>query len=1102
MRKVRLAFFLALLLAPLLLFAQPMKEGRLMRFPDIYGDKIVFTYAGDLWLVSSEGGMARRITSHPGLELFPKFSPDGKWIAFTGQYDGNMNVYLIPAEGGVPKQLTYAPDVGHVSERMGPNHEVIEWFPDGKHILFLSRRNTFNTWFGRLFKVSIDGGLPEQIVLPKGGLTSFSPDGKKIAYNRIFRNFRTWKRYKGGMAQDIWIYDFGKNEIERITKYKGTDTFPMWYKDKIYFASDRGKYERMNIWCYDLSTKRFHQVTHFKEYDVNWPSLGDGRIVFENGGYLYVLDLATEKAKKITVYLPGDFAYARSKWVDGSKFISEFGLAPEGKNAIFVARGDIFIVPKKEGATRDITCTSGIREKYVSYSPDGKWIAYISDKTGEDEIYLRPARGFGGEKRITFDGKCFRFPPRWSPDSKKLLFADKSLRLWYVDIEKKKPVLIDKAKQWEIRYYNWSPDSNWVVYSKAEENGFSSIFLYHLPEKKIYRVTSQFTDDFAPVFDPDGKYLYFLTNRSYNATLGTFDMSYVYNRTTRICLMTVRADIPSPFAPKDEMIEAKKEKPKEEKKPAKGKKEKAKKKKEEFRIDLEGMENRTVVIPIKPGNISNLSAVKGKILYITLPTRGLSGPSSPEKPALHLYDIKAKKDFTLLSPIANYDISPDGKKLIYRSGKTYGIVDIAGRRYKVGDGALNLSGMKMKVDLRAEWRQMFAEAWRLERDYFYSPKMNGVDWKKMKKKYEVLLPYVAHRFDLIYLLGEMVGELCNSHTYVGGGDMPKVEHVNVGMLGVDFELDKASGRYRFKKIYRGDNSRERYRAPLAEPGIKVKEGDYLLAVEGKELSAPTNPYALFENTVGKPVVLTVNSKPTMKGAWNITVKPIANEFNLRYLAWVEGNRKKVEKMSHGLIGYIYLPDMSADGLNEFVRQFYPQVRKKGLIIDVRYNGGGFVDQLILERLRRILIGMDMSRNGADSTIPSVVFHGHMLTICNAYSASDGDIFPFFFKKYKLGPVIGTRTWGGVRGIRGYTPLLDGGYVTMPEFSVYGLDSKWVMENHGVDPDIVVDNRPDLVVKGRDPQLEMAVKILLEKIKKEPKKLPKRPPYLPPYPEFK
>ena len=671
------------------------------------------------------------------------------------------------------------------------------------------------------------------------------------------------------------------------------------------------------------------------------------------------------------------------------------------------------------------------------------------------------------------------------------------MRLWYADTEAKKPVEIDRAKYFEIFHYRWSPDSKWLVYTKAEENGFSAIYLYSLADKKVTQVTNGFTNDSQPVFDPTGKYLYFLSDRSYNAVLGRFDQSYTYSKTSKIYVTTLEAATPSPFAPLSDETEVKKAEAKPEEKPKEEAKGEKKEPVKDVKIDLAGLVERAVAFPMPPGNITGLMVAADKVFYRTVPIQGLSGETPGEEPAIHVFDMKERKDALVLAPANNYELSFDGKKLIYRSRDTYGIIE-AKAGAKPGDGALDLNNMKAKVDLQAEWKEAFDEAWRQQRDYFYSPTYNGVDWDKEKERYAPLVPHVAHRYDLTYVIGEMIGELGNSHTYVGGGDYPELKVTNVGMLGADFELDAKAGLYRFKKIYAGDPAGGGLRGPLAESGLNVKAGDYLLAVNGISLKAPADPYSLFENTAEQNVVLRINSQPSEQGAREITVKTIKSEFELHYRDWVENNRRRVEEMSGGAIGYIYIPDMSGTGLNEFVRQFYPQVRKQGLILDDRFNGGGFVDQMILERLRRVLAGMEASRNFQDSTIPEPVFYGHMAALANEYSASDGDFFAYFFKKYNLGPVIGKRTWGGVRGIRGTIPLIDGGYITRPEFALYSTDSKWLIENRGVEPTIEVDNPPNLVMLGRDPQLEKAVEILMKMIKENPKKLPPRPPYMPPY----
>jgi tricorn protease len=1141
-----------ILLCTTFAFSQQLPEGRLMRFPDIHGDRIAFVYGGDIWLASSHGGAATRITTAPGRELFPKFSPDGKWIAFTGQYDGNFNVYVMGSDGSQPRQLTYYQGAAEqLNDRMGIHDEVVTWTPDSKRIVFLSRRDASNGWTKRLFTISIDGGLPEPLPMDQGGLMTYNADGSKIAYNRIFRNFRTWKRYTGGLAQDIYIYDIKNNVFEQqIPHTDYTDTFPMWHGNTIYFTSDRGDEHRLNIYSYDLDSKQIEQITHFTDFDVMWPSLGGDSIIFENGGYLYVLDLAGKQPSKLTITLPGDRDLAMKHWESVSKLITDFDIAPDGKRAVFAARGDVYTVPAKEGATRNLTHSPGTREQKVAWSPDGRWIAFVSDRTGEDELYITPQDGMGNidlgkepeakdkdknkdaakaaeqkqlgkdkEQQITSGDKGFMFAPQWSPDSKKLAWADQKLRLWYVDINDKKPVEVDHNEFAEITNYSWSPDSKWLAYDKAQRSGFSIVYLYSLADKKITPVTSDLENSYASVFDPDGNYLYFLSDRDYNEVLGNIDFEFANPKTTRPYLVTLKADAPSPFpALSDETVikpepapeasatepenkkeaDKKNDRKKEEAKPAENKESEAIK---NFRIDLDGIQNRIVGLPVPPASIVSMLPAKGYLYYLTQPIQGLSGPIPGEESALHAYDMKERKDKPVVEGIDHFALSFDGTKVLYQAkGPVFGIIDAKpdGPK-KVGDGALNLGGLRAQIDPSAEWKQMFNEVYRQERDYFFEPAMNGINWDAVRDKYAALLPYVANRYDLTYIMGEMIGELSNSHTYVGGGDQPDLHPVNVGLLGVDYELDAATGLYRFKKIYPGENWDPAVRSPLTEPGINVKEGDYLLAVNGRQLHAPQNPYELFVNTANQTTAITVNSKPTEDGARTVPVKPISDEYQLREYNMVETNRKKVDAATNGRVGYIYLPDMGDAGLNAFVRQFFPQIRKEGMIIDVRYNGGGFVDQLIFERLRRILSGMSSARNWRSGTIPPVVFHGYMAAITNQYAASDGDIFSEFFKIYNLGPLIGERTWGGVRGIRGDMPLMDGGYITRPEFADYNLQSQWVVENHGVQPDIVVDDRPDDVVRGKDAQLDRAIQEVMKQIEANPKTLPKRPPDLPAYP---
>ncbi|MGB7062039.1 MAG: S41 family peptidase [Candidatus Zixiibacteriota bacterium] len=1094
-------FLVGLMLSVLLFAAVKAEETRLLRFPDIHGERIVFVYGGDLWTVSSDGGLARRLTSFDGYEAFPKFSPDGELIAFTAAYDGNGDVYVMPAEGGEPRRLTYCPSGGQPSGGVTLDDWVIDWYPNGKEILFRSARETFPAI--RLFRIGVDGGFPEALKLPESGLASLSPDGSKIAYNRNLREFRTWKRYYGGRAQDIWIYDLKTDAVEKITDWKGTDNMPMWHEDKIYFNSDRE--HKLNIYCYDTKTKDIRKITNHTEYDVKWPSLGPGAIVYENGGYLYVLDLATEKTKKITVEVPSERILTRPTWEKVEDLILDYSLSPSAKRALFTARGEVFTVPEEKGEVRNLTQTPVIREIAAAWSPDGKWVAYLSDRTGEYELYIRPQDGTGEEERITYDGECYRFRPVWSPDSKKLLYSDKRFRLFYVDIEKKEPVLVDKAEVSEIHDYVWSSDSKWIAYSKNNPAYFASVYLYSLDKGKVHQITDDLTDDFLPAFDPEGKYLYFISARTFSPTFGDFERSdYVYRNVRNIYLATLQADSLSPFAPEsdEEKVDEDEEKEddedkdedKDKDKDKKKDKEKGKDKSKDIQIDLEGIDQRIVGVPIESGNYTSIAAAEGKLFYLATPAIRERGGSGNGQNELRMFDMEEREENTLISGIDGYNISPDGEKIIYKSGNTYGIIDAKKGSNKVGDGKLSTSGMEMKVDPQGEWKQVFEEAWRLERDFFYDPDMHGVDWKGMKKKYGQLVPHVAHRWDLTYLLGELIGELTTSHTYVGGGKMPKSKPVNVGLLGADFEPDKNSGFYRFKKIYKGENWEKDRRAPLTEPGVVVKEGEYLIAVNGDEVRYPANPYQYFEKTVDKQVKIRVNDKPSSEGARELTVKPTGSEYQLRYLDWVETNRRKVDEATDGKVGYIHVPNTSIWGLNEFSRAFYAQTRKEGLIVDVRYNAGGMIPDMFMEHLQRRILSLWSRREGPLSRTPGVALHGHMACIINEDAGSGGDAFPYYFRELGLGPLIGKRTWGGLVGISRGVPLMDGGYVTVPEFAFINLEGQWDVENYGVDPDIEVDNRPDLVIKGQDPQLERAIQEVMKKVKEEPKKLPGRPKY--------
>ena len=1063
---------------------------KLLRFPTVSDTQVAFVYANDIWVAPRAGGTAVKLTSHPGREWFPRFSPDGKLIAFTGDYDGNTDVYVIPATGGEPRRLTWSPDISaSVPERFGPDNAVMGWTPDGK-VIFRSRRDQWNVFMGRPHTVSPKGGLPEALDLPWAGTLSFAPDGKRLAYNPTWREFRTWKRYRGGMAQDIYLYDLASKQRKRITKDAAVDDFPMWVGEQVFFVSERKG--RANLWVHDLSSGSKQQLTRFEDFDVKWPSLGPGAIAFERGGRIHLYDFAKKKTQALDIRVPSDRIQLRERVVDGSKNIEEFWLAPDGKRVLFVARGELFTVPAEHGPTRNLSRSPGARERHAMWSPDGSKLAYLTDESGEYEVAIRSQDGKGAAQVLTKGADAFRFQLVWSPDSKKLAFADKNLRLWCLDVETKKLTRLDQAEHWEIRHYTWSPDSRYLAYAKTGANFLDSIWLHDLQKNKSSRITSEWFDDEEPIFDPAGRYLYFLSNRDFNATLSQFESNYVYSRLTRPFAIVLSKNEASPFAPRSDetALSASKAKADEEKKASS---DASSKKVKKTRIDLAGIEQRAVAFPVPAGNLWALRASADKVFWLRNPTPTLTG-ERVETQALKVFDLKERKLELVHQPVANYELAPNGEKLVYHSEATYYLAD-AKAKQKPGDEkvlALDLSGLRARIEPRAEWRQMFFEAWRLQRDYFYAPNMNAVDWPGLRDRYAALLPHVAHRIDLTYLIGELIGELGTGHAYVGGGDLQTTGQLSIGLLGAELTPDPASGRWRIERIFEGQNWDPNRRSPLTEPGLNVKPGDYLLAVEGRQLRLPDQAGQLLLDRVGKQTLLTISSIPSASGAREVTVVPIERDAGLRYHAWVEENRRRVEKASGGRIGYLHIPDMGGNGLNQFVRTFYPQVEREALIVDVRWNGGGFVSQMIIERLRRKLGGMSASRNAGEFTYPGATHVGPKICLINQWSASDGDLFPHFFRRYGLGKLLGQRTWGGVVGIRGNSNLVDGGYVYQPEFAYYDLDSKWMIENRGVEPDLVVDNPPAAVMSGRDPQLERAIELMLEAIEKKKPELPARP----------
>jgi tricorn protease len=1094
---------------------------RLLRFPSTNGRQIVFCYAGELYTVAKEGGIARRITSGPGYTSFPRFSPDGTQLAFTSQYDGNTEVYVMPAEGGAPKRLTTSATLGRddISDRMGPNNLVMAWENTKPLVVFRSRMKSFNDFIGQLFTVGLDAELPQQLPVPRGGFVSFSPDDSKMAFNRVFREFRTWKHYRGGMADDIWIYDFKNGTTENLTNNPAQDICPMWGPDnRIYFTSDRDG--RMNLFASDLTSKETKQLTTFNDFDIKFPSIGKDSIVFEEAGYIWRYDLASGQAAPVPIDVKEDFASGRAAFVDASKHTETVNLAPDGERAIVVARGDLFSVPMKEGTARNLSKSSNAHERDAIWSPDGKWIAYNSDVTGENELYVRSQDGKGQPQQVTSGADTYYYKPVWSPDSKKLLWADRLQRLRYVDVASKTVTQVDQDKWGEIQSYDWSPDSQWIAWARPEENDVPRVYIYSVANKKQTAVTDEWYGSGNVAFSDDGKYLLLASARDFKPTFAEDEFENVYVDMQRIYLVTLAKDTEPPLGPRsDEVGKAEqkrakqKEKEDEEKKPEEKKSpsptqkaspaptpEVTPKKPVVVKVDLDGIHDRISGVEIVPGNYSDIRLVDDRIFYIRRTVADQEGEDEEDqdgpdrKGHLCFYSMEDRKE-TVLGEVNAYQISADGKRMLVKIKKNYAIIDLPKDKLETKDHELKLAGLDMQLDKHAEWNQIYFECWRQMRDFFYAPNMNAIDWKAMRDKYAAILPFVNHRNDLTYLLGELIGELNNGHTYVGGGERPETPRIKLGLLGAEVSRDPATKAYRVNRILPGENWDKHTRSPLTAQGVNVKIGDYILAINNTPVSGLANLYDALIGTADKQVILRVNSKPSDDGARDVTIVPTADELPLYYLAWVQKNIDYVAKKTNGEVGYLHIPDMGRPGLNEFTKLYFPQIRKKALIVDVRGNGGGFVSPLVIERLRRALVMVGIARNGMPTTDPPQTFLGPMVSLIDEFSASDGDIFPYRFKTLGLGKLIGKRTWGGVIGIRDSLPLVDGGQFFKPEFAPYSKEGKgWIIESHGVDPDIVVDNDPAKEFRGEDQQLDRAIQEIQEELKTKRYELPPVPPY--------
>ncbi len=1223
-----LCLFGAAGLAPAVALADVAPHAGMLRFPDVSGSHIVFSYANDLWLVPREGGVATPLASPPGVELFPRFSPDGKSIAFMGNYDGDTDLYTLAVDGGVPVRVTHHPGT----------EGMCDWTPDGR-LIFATNSFAGRNRQTQLFTVGAEGGLPQQIPVPYGANGTVSEDGVWLAYTPHSRDFRTWKRYRGGMATDVWLFNLKNNTSRRVTDWEGTDTIPMWRGTTVFYLSDAGPEHRLNIWSFDTTSGRGAQVTKFKDHDVKFPSMGPGQrgqgeIVFQNGADLYLLDLGGNMMSTVNVTIPGARPTLRPKPVDAKDYFSAAGISPSGKRAVVSARGDVWTAPAEHGSPRNLTRSSGAFERSPAWSPDSRWIAYFSDESGEYELYITQSDGRGETKQLTEGSGTFYFEPIWSPDSKKVAFTDKAGNVYLHVIEGGETKTIDTSPwAWDNgdNTLSWSHDSRWLAWARPlKEAPEPCVWLYDSKNDEKHQVTAGMFADSYPTFDRKGDYLFFTSGRSFRPEYGEYDTSFIYADTGVLVAVPLRKDVESPYLAKsdeekwkdeeadkdngdgkedaddDNGEDANGEKKKEEK-PAddgvsgtwtgeisggpplppgplpitinlhvaadgsvsgsvtvpigtatissgtfdkatgalnctvvdpdgveytltgtiRGKSfegsvvsaavgfnadftadrtaaatdddddeedsKKDDKPAKEVIIEVSGFEGRAMLLPVKRGVFTNLAVNdKGQLLYMRRPSRGEDGNAS-----IMLFDLKdeKKEEKTVAAGADGFDISADGKKLLVFRDRAASIQDASAGAS--GKPVVN-AGMTVWVDPRAEWNQIFTDAWRIFRDYFYDPGMHGVDWEGVRDHYAVMLDDCASREDVAYVIGEMISELNVGHAYYrGGGDVDRAPTIAVGLLGCDYELATTDDgtAYRISRIHKGADWDLDARGPLSQPGVDVKEGDFLLAVNGVPVNTSKDPWAAFPNMVGRAVTLTVSEKPILDDtARQVIVEPIGNETELRYRSWIERNRAFVDEQTSGRVGYVYVPSTGLDGQNDLVRQFYGQRHKPAMIIDERWNSGGQIPTRFIELLNRPVTNYWARRESNDWTWPPDAHNGPKCMLINGLSGSGGDAFPAYFKQAGLGKLIGTRTWGGLVGLSGNPQLIDGAGIAVPTFGYYESDGTWGIEGHGVDPDIEVLDDPAKMVGGRDPQLDAAINHILAELQQNPYVPPQRPAY--------
>ncbi len=1050
----------------------------LVQKPTVNRTHIVFSYAGDLWSVPREGGEAIHLTSGVGIETNPIFSPDGSQIAFQGEYDGNIDVYVMPADGGVPKRLTYHPGAD----------TPVGWTPDGKQIVFRSTRDSYSR-FSRLYTVAVDGGFPNEIDLPMAEAGAFSPDASRLAYLPIAPAFEAWKRYRGGRTTAIWIANLADAKIEKVPRENSNDFNPMWIDKRVYFLSDRNG--PFTLYYYDLATRKVVQAIRNDGFDIKSASAGPGAIVYEQFGSLHLYDLKNGQGKAVPVQISGDIASLRPTFEKVTSSIHAARISPTGARAIFEARGEILTAPAEKGDIRNLTNSPGVADRDPSWSPDGKLVAYFSDESGEYELHLRQQNGMGDVQKINLGNPPgFYYAPTWSPDSKKIAYTNERRELHYIDLEQKKPVRIEsdyyQAPQMNLNP-DWSPDSKWIAYTKLLKNHLRALYLYSLETGQSHQVSDGMSDAEFARFDKNGKYLYFTASTNLGLTTAWLDMSSEGHTVSRdVYVVVLRKDDSSPLAPEsDEEKAAAADKDKKDAKDAKDEKPKV----PEVRIDLENIDQRILALPIPGRDYISMDAGKTGTLFLS---EEVSNPGNESGPTATVYkfDLKTRKTEKFVDGIwPGFDVSSNGEKALYRHGNSWIITGTAANP-KAGEGALKLDAMEVRVDPKEEWKQMYREVWRIERDFFYDPGLHGLNLAAAEKKYEPYAESVASREDLNYVFEEMLGELTVGHLFVRGGDVAQAKKVSVGLLGADYKIE--NGRYRFVRVYNGENWNPQLKAPLTQPGVNVVVGEYLLAVNGKDLRPPDNVYAAFEDTAGKSVVIRVGPNPDGSGSREVTVVPVPNETSLRNLAWIEENRRKVDQLSGGRLAYVYLPNTAAGGFTNFNRYYFAQIGKEGAVIDERFNGGGQIAEYIVENLKRPLTNFFSTRYGEAFTTPQNQIFGPKAMIINEYAGSGGDAMPWLFRQRQVGPLIGKRTWGGLVGIFGFPALIDGGMVTAPNLAFWNLKGEWDVENHGVPPDIEVEFDPAAVRAGHDPQLEKAVEVLMADLKKHPLPVYKKP----------